>query len=87
MCIIATLLVIFGNDINRFVRSLLVKQYFIVRLGIFVLVCAMGYGVATLFLADILFKMLATIPKQYLALSMVIIFILLGLTAEKRKQI
>jgi|APGre2960657404_1045060.scaffolds.fasta_scaffold218636_1 hypothetical protein len=84
---IATLLVMFGSDINRFIRQLVKKQHFLVRLGIFVLVCAIGYGVATLFLTDVLFKMLAAIPRQFLALSIVVIFILLGLTAETRKQI
>lgn len=87
MCIIATLLVIFGSDINRFIRGLVKKQHFLVRLGIFVLVCAIGYGVATLFLADVLLKMLTAIPRQFLTLSIVTIFIILGLTAETRKQI
>lgn len=84
---IATLLVMFGSDINRFIRQLVKKQHFLVRLGIFVLVCAIGYGVATIFLADVLLKTLAAIPRQFLALSIVVIFILLGLTAETRKQI
>lgn len=87
MSMIATLLVIYGSDINRFIKRLIKKQLFIIRLGIFVLVCAIGYGVATLFLAEALFKMLAAIPRQFLTLSILIIFILLGLTAETRKQI
>lgn len=87
MSMIATLLVIYGSDINRFIKRLIKKQHFIIRLGIFVVVCAIGYGVATLFLAEALLKMLAAIPRQFLALSIVIIFILLGLTAETRKQI
>lgn len=87
MSMIATLLVIYGSDINRFIKRLIKKQFFIIRLAIFVLVCAIGYGVATLFLAEALFKLLTTIPRQFLVLSIVIIFILLGLTAETRKQI
>lgn len=85
--IIATLLVIYGSDINRFIKRLIKKQHFIIRLAVFVLVCAMGYGAATLFLAEALLKMLATIPRQFLAPGIMIIFILLGLTAETRKQI
>lgn len=87
IAMIATLLVIFGNDINRFIKSLVKKHHFIVRLTIFVLVCAIGYGLATVFLADFLVAMLRSIPRQFLALSIVIIFIFLGLAAETRRQI
>ncbi len=85
--IIATLLVTFGSDINRFIKGIVKNNHFAVRLGVFVLLCAIGYGVATLFLADILLKMLESIPRQFLALGILIIFIFLGLIAESRKQI
>lgn len=85
--IIATLLVIFGSEINRFIKGIVTKNHFAVRLGVFVLVCAMGYGVATLFLVDILLNIFAYIPRQFLALSILITFIVLGLIAESRKQI
>ena len=87
MAIIATLLVIFGSDINRTVKRLIGRPHFLVRLGIFVLVCAIGYGVAAIFLTEFLMRMLATIPRQFLSISIIGIFILLGLAAESRKQI
>ncbi len=87
MSIVATLLVIFGNDINRFIRRMVKNNHFMVRLGVFVLVCAFGYGMATLFLTGILVKSLATIPKQFLTMGIVLIFIVLGLIAESRRQI
>ena len=43
MAIVATVLVIFGSDINNAVRSLVRKQHFIVRSLTFVVVCAFGY--------------------------------------------
>jgi Protein of unknown function (DUF3392) len=85
--IIATLLVIFGGDINRFIKRMIKKNHFIVRIGVFVLVCAIGYGIATLYLADFLLKMLAAIPRQFLTLGVAATFIVLGLIAESRKQI
>lgn len=87
MSIIATLLVIFGNDINRYIRRLVKKFHFLVRLVIFVLVCALGYGVATIFLAQGLQAMLKAVPREYLVVVVAAIFFLLGLAAEERKQI
>lgn len=85
--IVATLLVTFGNDINGFIKRTIKKNHFIVRLGVFVLVCAVGYGLATLYLADILHKTLVAIPGRYLLPGIILIFIGLGLIVESRKQI
>ncbi|MFU8892394.1 MAG: DUF3392 family protein [Luteolibacter sp.] len=87
IAVIATLLVIFGGDINRVIKRLIGKNHFLVRLGIFVLVCALGYGFATILLTEVLTKMLASIPRRFLSISIIGIFILLGLTAERRRQI
>ena len=85
--LIATLLVIFGGDINRFIKRLVQKNHFLVRLAVFVLVCTAGYGIATLYLADLLLEILATIPAPFLALSVATAFAVLGLIAETRHQI
>lgn len=47
LAMIATLLVIFGNEINNTVKRLVAKQHFIVRTFVFILVCAFGYGLLT----------------------------------------
>ena len=83
---IATLLVVFGNDVEGFVKRLIKKNHFIVRLCIFILVCAIGYGLFSIFLADVLLALLRSIPKQFLALSVLAIFVPLALVAESRKQ-
>lgn len=85
--IIATLLVIFGSDINRFVKRMVKKNHFIVRLAVFVLLCAIGYGIATLYLTSFLLSLLTAIPKQFLTVGVAATFIVLGLVAETRKQI
>lgn len=87
IAIIATMLVIFGVDITRFVKRSIGGKHFLLRVGIFVLVCALGYGLATVFLAELLVKALAGIPRQFLAMSVVGIFLVLGLIAESRRQI
>lgn len=84
---VATVLVVFGNDINRWVRKCVRKYHFFVRLIIFILVCAVGYGVATVVLTKALTEILSQIGNHYLAIVVAIAFLLLGLAAEERKQL
>lgn len=87
MAIVATLLVIFGNDINKIIKKQLSGLHFIVRLTVFVLVCALGYGLATVWLTSMLALQLAKIPNLYFMPACLVIFILLGLFAQKQRQI
>lgn len=87
MAIVATVLVIFGNDINRWIRKIVRQYHFLVRLAVFILVCAFGYGLATVMLARLLSGVLGSISNYYLSLVVVAIFIILGLTAEERNQL
>jgi len=87
IAIIATVLVIYGGDINRFIKRLVGGSHFVIRLGIFVVVCAVGYGLATVLLAEVLRNALATIPRRYLALSILGIFTFLGLLADSRRHV
>jgi uncharacterized membrane protein (DUF485 family) len=87
MAIIATLLVIFGNDINNSLKKLVAKQHFIVRSAIFVLVCAFGYGVLTIWLTGLLSTQLSHIPNVYIVPVIFLIFSLLGMYAQKQRHI
>ena len=87
LAIIATILVIFGNDINGAVKKLVVKQHFIIRTLVFVLVCAFGYGLLTVWLTSILAMQLEKIPSLYLLPSVFIIFFALGMYAQKQRHI
>ncbi|WDE03250.1 DUF3392 domain-containing protein [Thalassomonas viridans] len=87
LAIIATLLVLFGNDINRWIKKLLSGRHFIVRLVVFVLVCAFGYGLATVWLTSMLAQQLARIPNLYFMPACLLAFTLLGLLAQRQRQI
>jgi len=87
MAIIATLLVIFGNDINNNLKKLVAKQHFIIRSAIFVLVCAFGYGVLTVWLTGLLSTQLSHIPDVYILPVIFVIFSLLGIYAQKQRHI
>ncbi|GAA5137597.1 DUF3392 domain-containing protein [Thalassotalea piscium] len=87
LAIIATLLVIFGNDINNALRQLVRNQHFIVRSLIFVVVCAFGYGLLTVYLTSLLNQQLNKIPSLYIVPSVISIFLLLGMYAQKQRHI
>lgn len=86
IAIIATLLVIYGSDINRFFKRRLVRQHFIVRTFVFVLVCAFGYGAAIVFLTPLLSSFLASLSSLYLFPIVLVSFIALGMLAEHKHQ-
>jgi hypothetical protein len=87
MAIIATLLVIFGNNINSYLKKLISKQHFIIRSGIFILVCAFGYGLLTVWLTGVLSQQLARIPNAYIVPVIFCIFSALGIYAQKQRHI
>ncbi len=87
LAMIATLLVMFGNDLNKWVRKSVRRYHFFVRLLVFILVCAVGYGLATVFMTKLLAQMLGGLSNHYLAIVVGAIFIGLGLLAEERNQL
>ncbi len=87
LAIIATVLVIFGNDINSAIKKLVVRQHFIVRTSVFILVCAFGYGLLTVWLTSILAQQLAKLPDLYLLPVVFTVFFTLGIYAQKQRHI
>ena len=87
VAIIATLLVLFGGEISQSIRQLIKHQHLVVRTLIFVLVCAFGYGAATVWLSGLLTDLLAKIPTPYLVPAVVSVFVGLGLYAQKQRHI
>ena len=86
MAMVATILVVFGGEINRWVRKSVRKHNFFVRLLVFILVCGAGYGLATVLLTKLLANILGSIGDHYLAIVVALIFVALGLVAEERNQ-
>jgi uncharacterized membrane protein YfcA len=87
LAIIATLLVVFGNDINSSIKRLVAKQHFIVRTSVFIVICAFGYGLLTVWLTSLLAQQLAKVPSLYLLPVVFIIFFSLGIYAQKQRHI
>jgi hypothetical protein len=83
----ATVLAIFGNDINRAVKRLVNKHPFVVRAIVFVLLVAFAYGAATLYLSSLLARGLAWLDDRSLAAVVIVAFVLVGILAEQKGHI
>jgi hypothetical protein len=80
---VATLLVIYGDVINRTVRVFVKPYPFILRISAFVLLCTLGYGAATVWGSNQIKMLILQIPDVYLPIVIVGAFIILGFLAER----
>jgi len=87
MAIIATLLVLYGGDINNAIKRMIAPLHIALRTIVFILVCAFGYGMFTVWMTPILASQIARIPTIYEAPAVLGFFIILGSMAQKQRQI
>ena len=87
LALIATVLVLTGNEINNAIKHIVRKQHLIIRTAVFVLVCAFGYGLITVWLTELLSLQLAKISNLYIIPVIVTAFTLLGVYAQKQRHI
>lgn len=87
LALIATLLVVYGDDINQMVKKQLRPYPYLIRLVGFVILCAFGYGALTVYATPVIESLISRIPALYLAPATVSLFLLVGLLAERRRQI
>ena len=85
--IMATVLIIYGNDINRSIKKHIRPYHFPVRVAIFVAVCAFGYGYATMLSARLLATGFSHLSDLQFAAALMAIFIALGFIAERKRYI
>jgi hypothetical protein len=83
VALVATLLVIYGNSINRAVRLLVRPYSFIVRISVFIVLCTLGYGALTVWGASQLKVLMVTLPDVYFTPVVLVAFIILGVLAER----
>ncbi|GAC31900.1 DUF3392 domain-containing protein [Paraglaciecola polaris] len=87
MTIVATVLVIYGDILNKKIKHILSPYHFIVRTSVFVVICAFGYGALVIFTTPHVKLVLMMIPSLYRGISVVSLFLLLGYLAEHRRYI
>ena len=85
LAFVATCLVLFGNNINGFVRRRVINLLFIFRILIFILLCAFGYGLITVTIQPVVHSFILEIPKDLSFIIVALSFITLGILAEKKR--
>ena len=85
--IAATILIIFGNDINRMVKRKIRHWPFVFRLLTFILICTFGYAVTTILFGKSLARFLGTLSDGTLLPVVIVIFAVIGLIAEHKGHI
>jgi hypothetical protein len=85
--LMATILVVYGDIINGHVKRLLAPYHFMIRISLFVVLCAFGYGALTLYGAPFLKHVIAYLPWQYQGAGFVAAFMMIGFLAERRRYI
>jgi hypothetical protein len=83
LAIMATALVLFGPAINAWVRSSISHFNFVIRTLIFVLVCALGYGLSIIYITPLLTGAFSHLNNYTLAPVLLMIFILIGILADR----
>jgi undecaprenyl pyrophosphate phosphatase UppP len=85
--IIATLLVLYGDDLNQLIRQQIKSMHFVMRSCVYILICTFGYGVLTMFSAKLLAALLHQLNRTILPLVIIGTFILISLLADRKRHI
>ncbi len=87
LMLMATLLVVYGDIINRQFKRSLSNLHFIIRSALFVLLCAFGYGALTIYGAPLLHDIFNFVAYEYRGVAYIAAFVALGIAAERRRYI
>ena len=87
LALVATLLVIYGDALNRLVKKQLRPYPRFVRILGFVLMCAFGYGALTVLFTPVFANWLGLLPVKWLAPIVAGLFFLVGWLAESKRQV
>lgn len=83
LAIMATLLVLFGPAINAWVQQRIGSLNFVFHTLLFVLICAVGYGLAMVFVTPWLAKGLGYFNNYTLAPVLLLVFFVIGMIADR----
>ena len=85
MGFIATILVIFGNDLSGLVQKWIKNFNFFVRILIFVLICAVGYTLIADWLIRLVRLFLLSLDNRFYSPIVIVSFVIAGIIAERKK--
>ena len=83
----ATMLAIYGQDINNMVRRRIGHRHFVIRTAVFVGICAFGYGWFILYIGPKIAWLYRLLPSRGLPIAVFLSFVILGTIAERNRKI
>jgi hypothetical protein len=87
MAFTATILIVYGGDINRRIKRAVKGLHFVIRLSIFIVLCAFGYGATTLIVGAALAGLMSQLSDLWVFPLTVLMFLAIGLLAERKSKI
>lgn len=87
LAFVATLLVVFGDHLNGFIKRAVSGWVFMARIGVFVLMCTFGYGFLTLWGQPFAYWLLTHIEPSFRPLAILLSFCFLGFLAERKRYL
>ena len=83
LAVMAALFVLFGPGLNAWVQRSIGSLNFVFRTLIFVLLCALVYGLAIIFLTPYLAQALGSFNNYSLAPVLLLVFFVIGVLADR----
>ncbi|MBO1271571.1 DUF3392 domain-containing protein [Shewanella sp. 4t3-1-2LB] len=83
---VACIVLVFGADVNRWLRRQLGARNFVVRTLIFIVLNAFGYGMLIVVASPWLAGQLAHMPAMWMLILVVATFIVVGSWAQRNNQ-
>ncbi|MBJ7556718.1 DUF3392 family protein [Marinomonas spartinae] len=87
VALVATCLVIYGDKVNGFLKRAVASWVFVARVAAFILMCAFGYGLLALWSQPLVFWLITRIDLTYRPVVLFACFCLLGILAERKRQL
>ena len=87
LALVATCLVVYGDQINGILRRLVASWIFIARVSAFILMCTFGYGLLTIWSQPAVYWLLTHVDLAYRPVLIFSCFCIIGILAERKRHL
>ena len=87
LAVVASVLMIYGKAINDLVKQAFMKWPFVIRVLVFMIVCAFGYGALTVLATQLLRRFFAGLGSAQLTMVIAGFYFLVVMLAQKKRQV
>lgn len=87
LLLVVCLVSLYANDIIKLTKGVVARRHFIIRVMCFVLITAFGFGFLVVWLSPLLTKVLLYFGIQWLGVTLLVAFFILGTIADRKNQL